>query len=74
MKDFVVMKCKSKVEEWTVREGNQLIRTYHIHFLEENNKKKLKVIKWTSCGEQRFITDFDIKAILEIIKRGQYEL
>lgn len=74
MKDFIVMKCKSKVEEWTVREGNHLIRIYHIHFLEENNKKKLKIIKWTSYDGQQVITDFDVKAILEIIKRGQYEL
>jgi len=74
MEGLIVAKCKSKVEEWTVREGNYLIRIYHVHFLEEDNKKKLKVIKWTSRDGQQFVMDFDIKAILEIIKRGKYEL
>jgi len=72
MGELTLTRCKSKIEEWMVYEKEQLRRVYKVYIGEEN---KLRSIEWTdSFGKEQEITNLDIRAILEIVKRGGYEL
>ncbi|RLI87738.1 MAG: hypothetical protein DRP01_01015 [Archaeoglobales archaeon] len=76
MGELILMKCKSKMEEWIAKEENGLIRTYYIYLSEgEGEQKRINAIKWeNSLGKEQMATNFDIRAILQIVEKGGYEL
>ena len=75
MGELTLMKCGSKVEEWIVKEKDGISRIYHVHYSEDKEgEKKVTAIKWISCDQEMLTTNFDIRAILQIIEKGGYKL
>ena len=75
MGELTLMKCKSKVEEWIVKEKNGFGRLYYVHYTEDRDgKKKIAAVKWTSCDREMIATNFDIRAMMEIVEKGGYKL
>lgn len=75
MGELTLMKCGSKVEEWIVKEKDSLGRLYYIHYTEDKDgEKKVTAIKWTSCDQEMIATNFDVRAIMEIVEKGGYKL
>jgi len=75
MGELTLMKCKSQVEEWIVKEKDGLGRLYYVHYAEDKDgKKKVTAIKWASCDRELIATNFDIRAMIQIIEKGGYKL
>ena len=75
MGELTLMKCKSQVEEWIVKEKDGITRIYHV-YISENGEgtKKINAIRWTSCAREQTATNFDIRAMIQIIEKGGYKL
>jgi len=74
--EITVMKCMTSIDEWTVQddEFDELTQKYYVHYT-EGVRKNLNSIRWKDdAGVDHEISNFDIRAILKILQRGEYKL